>query len=244
MQLEAFRRAIDHRLIVSCQAADGPLRHTPTMVRMAAAAASGGAVAIRCGGVGGVPDIRAIVDAVDVPVIGLTKTDDRDVYITPTVADAIAVVEAGASVVACDATGRRRPDGSRLSDTISAVHGCGRLVMADVSTLDEGLAALASGADIVGTTLAGYTDRSPAADGPDLGVVAALRAAAPDAVLIAEGRIRTPQLAADALVAGATAVVVGAAITDARWIAAAFAAAIDVRPGDDDPPWPRRVTPR
>ena len=125
-----------------------------------------------------------------------------------------------------------------MSDTISAVHGCGRLVMADVSTLDEGLAALVSGADIVGTTLAGYTDRSPAAHGPDLGVVASLRAAAPDAVLIAEGRIRTPQLAADALVAGATAVVVGAAITDARWIAAAFAAAIDVRPVDDDPPRP------
>ena len=210
MDLEAFRRLVDGRLIVSCQAAHGPLRNTPTMVRIAAAAVSGGAAAVRCGGVGGLADIRAIVDAVTVPVIGLTKSDDPDVYITPTVAEAVAVAEAGAAVVACDGTGRPRPDGSRLTDTVTAVHGRGRLLMADVSTLGEGIAALECGADVVATTLAGYTPQSPLLDGPDLQLVAALRAAAPNALLVAEGRIGSPQLAAAALAAGATAVVVGA----------------------------------
>jgi N-acylglucosamine-6-phosphate 2-epimerase len=188
---------------------------------------AGGAAAIRCGGVGGVADVRAIADAVDVPVIGLTKSDDREVYITPTVADAVAVAEAGAAVVACDATRRDRPDGSRLADSISAIHGRGRLVMADVSTVDEGVAALADGADVVATTLAGYTARSHGDGGPDLTLVTALRAECPDALIIAEGRIHSPQLAVAAFVAGASAVVVGTAITDPLRTTGMFAAAIE-----------------
>jgi N-acylglucosamine-6-phosphate 2-epimerase len=223
--LSVFRRLVEGRLIVSCQAPDGPLRHTPTMVRVAAAAVAGGAAAIRCGGVGGVADVRAIAAAVAVPVIGLTKSDDPEVYITPTVADAVAVAEAGATVVACDATQRPRPDGSRLADTIAAVHARGRLVMADVSALDEGLAAFAAGADIVATTLAGYTGRGND-DGPDLALVAALRAAAPDPLFVAEGRIRSPDVARAAVAAGASTVVVGTAITDPLRLTRAYAAAI------------------
>ncbi|UKD56058.1 putative N-acetylmannosamine-6-phosphate 2-epimerase [Amycolatopsis sp. FU40] len=223
---EEFVRTIHGRLIVSCQAPEGhPLRDTPTIVRMAQAAVRGGAAAIRCGGVGGVPDVAAVRAAVDVPVLGLTKDGTEGVYITPTVAAAHAVLDAGAAVVAADGTSRPRPDGSAFADLVAAAHGRGGLVLADVSTVDEGIAAAEAGADLVATTLSGYTGNSPHRDGPDLDLVAALRKALPATPVIAEGRYHRPDSAAAALARGAAAVVVGTAITDPAWLTASFAAA-------------------
>lgn len=218
---------INGRLIVSCQAPRGhALRHTATLARMARAAVAGGAAAIRCGGVGGIADVRAVVATVAVPVIGLTKDGTEGVRITATVAAALAVVRAGADVVAVDATARRRPDGRAFGETVAAVHTAGRLVMADVATVEEGVAAVEEGADMVATTLSGYTQDSPLREGPDLDLVAALRTRLPDAVVVAEGRVHTPALAAAALAAGATSVVAGAAVTDPAWITAAFSRAM------------------
>jgi N-acylglucosamine-6-phosphate 2-epimerase len=219
---------ITGRLVVSCQAGAGhPLRDTETIVRLARAAELGGAAAIRCGGVGGAEDVAAVVRAVEVPVIGLTKDGKHGVYITPTVAAARAVIRAGAHIVATDATARPRPDGATLADTVDAVHEEGRLLLADVSTVEEGMAAVAAGADLVATTLSGYTPNSPTAEGPDLALVAALRAALPAGIpLLAEGRYHTPDTAAAALRLGASAVVVGTAITDPAWITERFATAI------------------
>jgi N-acylglucosamine-6-phosphate 2-epimerase len=214
-------------LIVSCQAGHGhPMRDSVAITRMARSAVAGGAAAIRCGGVGGVGDVAAVVEAVDVPVIGLTKDGKEGVFITPTVQAALDVVAAGASIVAADATDRQRPDGASFVDTVRAVHGAGRLVMADVSTLAEGVAAAAAGADLVASTLSGYTEQSPAQDGPDIALVAALREALPDIPIVAEGRIHRPADVAAAMNAGATSVVVGTAITDPVWITGSFAAAL------------------
>ncbi|WP_262403482.1 putative N-acetylmannosamine-6-phosphate 2-epimerase [Actinomadura sp. CNU-125] len=177
-------------------------------------------------GVGGVADVAAIAAAVAVPVIGLTKDGTDGVFITPTVEAARAVVAAGAAVVAADATSRPRPDGRTVADSVAAVHDAGALFMADVATLAEGVAAAGAGADIVATTLAGYTGPGPVPDGPDIDLVRALRAALPDATIIAEGRYHSPEAAAAAIAAGATSVVVGTAITDPQWITARFAAAV------------------
>lgn len=219
---------ISGRLIVSCQAAAGhPLRDTATIVRLARSAELGGAAAIRCGGVGGAEDVAAVVRAVDLLVIGLTKDGDHGVYITPTVAAAQAVIRAGAHIIATDATTRPRPDGATLADTIHTVHEAGRLLLADISTVDEGLAAAAAGADLIATTLSGYTPNSPHPAGPDLALVAALRAALPPGTpLLAEGRYHTPDTAAAALRLGATSVVIGTAITDPAWITANIATEI------------------
>jgi N-acylglucosamine-6-phosphate 2-epimerase len=218
--------AIEGRLIVSCQAPAGhPLRDTETIVRMARAAVLGGAAAIRCGGVGGAPDVAAVSAAVDVPVLGLTKDGTDGVFITPTLASAHAVLDAGATVVATDGTARPRPDGSTLAQIVAATHDRGALLLADVSTLDEGRAAADAGADLIATTLSGYTAASPRQDGPDVALVTALRAALPTTPLIAEGRYRTPATVAEAFARGATSVVVGTAITDPTWITASFAAA-------------------
>jgi N-acylglucosamine-6-phosphate 2-epimerase len=220
--------ALAGRLIVSCQAGAGhPLRDTATIVRLARAAETGGAAAIRCGGVGGVEDVAAVVRAVDLPVVGLTKDGQHGVYITPTVAAARAVIRAGADIIATDATARPRPDGNTLVDTVRVVHEANRLLIADVSTVEEGMDAVVAGADLVATTLSGYTPDSPRAAGPDLALVAALRAALPAEVpVIAEGRYHTPDAAAAALRVGAHSVVVGTAITDPAWLTAQFGHAV------------------
>lgn len=225
--LNAFVRAVEGRLIVSCQASQGhALRDSDTIARMALAAVAGGAAAIRCGGVGGLADVAAVAAAVDLPVIGLTKDGTEGVYITPTVEAALAVVAAGAGVVAADATGRVRPDGRAFADTVAAVHDAGALVMADVSTLSEGVAAAEAGADIIASTLSGYTPHSPMVPGPDLELVRQLRVALPGAIIVAEGRYHDPARAAAAIESGATSVVVGTAITDPAWITSQFARAL------------------
>ncbi len=211
-------------MIVSCQALeDEPLHGAEIMARMALAARQGGAAGIRANGPA---DIRAIRAAVPLPLIGLFKDGTEGVYITPTLAHARKVAEAGADIVALDATQRPRPNGERMAEIIAAVHERhGKLVLADVSTLEEGLLAEAAGADMVSTTLSGYTPYSPQMEGPDLELVRELspRLRVP---VIAEGRIHTPEQARAALEAGALAVVVGGAITRPQLITARFVSAL------------------
>ena len=217
-------QAIRGGLVVSCQAYPGePMNTTSTMRAVALAVAEGGAAGLR---VQGIEDIVAIRAAVELPLIGLWKQGHDGVFITPTLDHALAVAEAGADVVALDGTQRPRPDGRSLAETIAAVHDrTGKLVMADCSTYDEGVAAAEAGADVIGTTLSGYTPYTTKGDGPDLELVGRL-ATALDRPVVAEGRIHTPDQAAGALAAGAWAVVVGTAITHPTTITSWFAAAV------------------
>lgn len=213
---------LDGSLIVSCQAYPGePLRDVDVMRRMALAVLAGGAAGIRAQGL---EDVRAIRAATTAPLIGLWKDGEAGVYITPTRAHAIAIAEAGADIVAIDATHRPRPDGSSFSEAVEAVHDAGKLVMADVSTYDEGVRAADLGADLIATTLSGYVEHSAKPEGPDLDLVR--RLAARDVPVVAEGRIHSPAQAAAALEAGAHAAVVGTAITHpttlARWFSTAL----------------------
>jgi N-acylglucosamine-6-phosphate 2-epimerase len=194
------------------------MRRPEIMTAIAASVAGVGAVGVRANGLADVQSIRA---RIELPLIGLWKDGRTGVYITPTARHARAVAQVGADIVAVDGTLRPRPDGGTLADSIAAVHGEGRLLMADVSTLDEGLAAQDAGADVVSTTLSGYTPDSPSTDEPDLGLVAGL-AARLRVPVVAEGRIRTPAQASRALELGAWAVVVGTAITRPSWIASQF----------------------
>lgn len=213
-------------LIVSCQAPAGsPLAGPRFMAAFARAAELSGAVGVR---VNGGADIRAVRHSVALPIIGIKKAraDRWPVYITPTLADARLVVRAGADIVAIDATHRARPSGITPEAMIAAIKAeLGCPVMADIDSLEEGLAAAAAGADLVATTMAGYTSSRATTAGPDLNLVAEL-AARVTAPVICEGRIRHPQDAVAALAAGAFAVVVGTAITNPVEITAAFTRAI------------------
>jgi N-acylglucosamine-6-phosphate 2-epimerase len=209
-------------LIVSCQAEEGePLHGRIFMAAMAFSAAKAGAVGIRANGP---EDITAIRRFVNLPIIGIAKQDisGYDVRITPTLESAIELPASGADIIALDATNRPHPHGLNLADYIHLVHeetGCP--VMADISTFDEGLAAEQAGADLVSTTLSGYTDYSPCQEAPDLELVRQL-ASSVKIPVIAEGRIATPDQAAEALALGAFAVTVGSAITRPQWITARF----------------------
>ncbi|MEU0150849.1 N-acetylmannosamine-6-phosphate 2-epimerase [Micromonospora fulviviridis] len=206
-------------LIVSCQPLpddpDDPMRDPYVQARVAAAAVRGGAAGIRANGPADVTAIRA---AVPVPVIGLYKAGSADVFITPTAAHALEVAAAGAQVVAVDATDRPRPDGRTFADTVRALRAhSDALVLADVSTVAEGLAAVDAGADAVATTLSGYTSPGRHPDGPDLDLLARLVGLLPVPVL-AEGRYRDAGQISRAFAAGAHAVVVGNAVTSPLWI--------------------------
>lgn len=210
-------------LIVSCQAYPGePMRDSRVMTAVAKAVVDGGAVGVRAQGL---EDIRSIRAELAVPLIGLVKVGADGVFITPTVADCVAVAEAGADIVALDGTTRARPDGSALKDCFDAIHATGARVMADCGSVPDAMASMAAGADCIGTTLAGYTGARTRTDGPDLSFLSDVVGASKIPVL-AEGRIRTPDEARQCLDLGAFAVVVGTAITHPSSITRNFADAL------------------
>lgn len=215
-------------LVVSCQAPAGsPMRDTGTIVRLARSALLGGASGLRVNSPDDVAAVRALGDR---PIIALHKTggERRDV-ITVRDEEVVALVAAGADIVAVDATTEVFADvEERLRRAIAA---SSAPVMADVSTLEEGLRAWDAGAPFVGTTLSGYTpySRDARADGaPDVELVELL--AARGVRVLAEGRYATPEQVESAFAVGAFAVVVGGAITDPVAITRRFVAA---RPAAD-----------
>ena len=216
------------RLIVSAQAYPGePMRDPRTMAQVAASAVRGGAAAVR---IQGISDIQATRSAVETPIIGLWKDGSSDVVITPTYQHAHAVALAGAHVVALDGTRRARPDGLTLLQTIARLHAeTNSLVMADCGSLEDARGAAEAGADLIGTTLAGYSGERPKTTGPDLELLAEIRAAKLGSMLVAEGRIHSPADAAATLTAGAEAVVVGTAITHPTTITSWFVDACESR---------------
>jgi N-acylglucosamine-6-phosphate 2-epimerase len=194
-----------------------PMNDTNVITAMAESVLQGGATALR---INSPVHVQAVKARVTVPVFGLYKfdIDGFDVRITPTMNHAKALADAGADVIALDATNRPRPSGLTAAQFIQVVkQETGLYVMADISTLDEGIAAAEAGADFIATTLSGYTAYSPQSEGPDYALVEALKKAI-DTPIVAEGRISTPEEARKLLDAGAFAVTVGSAITRPRSI--------------------------
>ena len=217
--------AIRHGVIVSCQAAAGsPLDAPEHIAAMAMSAERGGAVGLRIDDPLNVGVVRALTA---LPLIGIYKQHrpDSEVYITPTFESARAVIQAGADIVALDATPRPRPDGETFAEIVRRVHReCGVPVMADVSTVEEAVAAARAGADLVATTLAGYTSSSTGG-GRDNAALAGRIAAVVDVPVIVEGGLWTIEDIRASFEAGAFAVVVGSAVTAPELITRRLAAA-------------------
>lgn len=212
--------ALHGGLVVSCQAYPGePMRDPEVMAAVAMAAVAGGAVAIRAQGLA---DLAAMRPRLEVPLIGLIKVGTDEVVITPTVRDCEAVARTGCEIVAMDGTTRRRPDGSRVKECIDAVHAAGALAMADCGSLEDAIASMEAGADLLGTTLGGYTGSRARTAGPDFDLLAQIISVS-DRPVLAEGRVRTPKDALHCLELGAHAVVVGTAITHPTSITRSFA---------------------
>lgn len=214
------------KLVVSCQASPGePLDSADAICRMSLAALSGGAAGLR---INSAEHIRILRMHADVPIIGIHKQYGRaGLHITPDFASAAALAAAGASVIALDCTDRVWPDGDPWQVLITRIHEELHLpVMADVATFDEAQAAVNAGADCVGTTLNGYTDRTR--HNKSFNWTLLLQMVARLGVpVIAEGHISTPEEALRALNCGAWCVVVGSAITRPGLIAGGFVRAME-----------------
>ena len=218
-------------LIVSCQA----LEHEPLynsdfslMPFMAKAALQAGAKGIRANSARDVIAIKEVFP--DVPLIGLVKRDYEggEQYITVTMREVDELVEAGADIVALDATLRPRFDGITINEFISQIKTKypSLLLMADISTFEEGVNAEKAGVDLVGTTMNGYTPYTESTDkSPNFDLVHRLSEALTIPV-VAEGRIHEPLQAKQMFKEGAFTVVVGGAITRPLEIATRFVKAI------------------
>lgn len=226
-------RQLRHKLVVSCQADLGePLCAPEHIAALALSAINGGAQALRLEGAENIAYMRS---RTKLPIVGLTKrkglTDDErlnSVYITATFNDAVALAEAGADVIALDATLRPRPDGSKFVELVEKIHNeLKKPVWADVATVDEGLRAARVGSDIVSTTLSGYTaETKPEGEtGPDFEMLETLVRHVEIPVVL-EGKVWEPEEVTAAFQLGAYAVVVGSAITRPQVITERFVKAI------------------
>lgn len=210
MEVKDFTKQVQNKLIVSCQALPGtPLDNPEIISAIAKSVEQAGAAGLR---VSGASDIKAIRRHSSLPIIGIQKTSHRkDIYITPRLEHAQRLYEAGASIIALQATNPRTGDCTPLRPLIEGVHALGLGVIADISTLEEAEEAMELGADMVATTLSGYTPHSRQLEGPDLELVKEI--ASKGISVVAEGRYHNPEQVVQALEYGAISVVVGTMIT-------------------------------
>lgn len=214
------------KVVVSCQAMPSePLYLEKCMVAMMKSVVKGGAGGLR---VAGARDVKNAKHLFDVPIIGLTKPDiipsnwQEIVYITPTLKEVIELVEAGADIIAFDGTMRERPNGAKLEELIKYVKINNRVSMADISTLEEGINAAKLGANMLSTTLSGYTQFSQnRGEGPDFELLKQL-VDNTNIPVVLEGRIWEPEEVDKAFEFGAHCVVIGSAITRPQLITKRF----------------------
>lgn len=218
-------------VIVSCQATPGEplyLKDDSIMYLMARAAKQAGAKVIRTSSA---RDIAAIKEETGLPVIGLIKREYPGYQgrITMTMREVDECMNAMADIVSIDCTDCPRGDGLTPAEFLKQVKAKypNIIIMADCATYEEAVAAYAAGADLVGTTMSGYTPATADKTGePDFELVRRLADDLPCPV-IAEGRVHTPEQAREMLELGAWAVVVGGAITRPLEIASRFMEAVE-----------------
>ena len=230
MTKEQLFEMMHGNLIISCQATPGEPLYDPersVMPLMARAAKQAGAKMIRTSSA---RDIRGIKEETGLPVIGLIKREYPGYYgrITMTMTEVDECMDALADIVSIDCTDTPRADGLTPPEFLRQVKEKypNIIIMADCATAEEAIAAYDAGADLVGTTLSGYTPQTAHKAGkPDVEMVKRLVKELPCPV-IAEGNVHTPEAARMMLEAGAWSVVVGGAITRPFEIATRFMAAV------------------
>lgn len=205
------------KLFVSCQGYDERTFHTSEdMLIMANAAVLGGCHGFRVNSPQNVSLFKQKYPTY--PIIGIYKVAHSlsEVYITPDLESATALIQAGADIIALDATFRKNHLAEYGWQTIQRIKQRypQTVVMADCSTYEEAEKASQAGADIVSTTLSGYTSKTLDLEPtPDYTMLKKCKQNL-QAFVICEGRIWSREDAATAFSMGADAIVVGTAITN------------------------------
>ena len=221
-------KTLEYGLIVSCQAPpESPLHHPAVIAAIAESAIAQNAVAVRIN----TPEhVAAVRQRISAPILGLWKqsVSGSEVYITPRFEDAAAIARSGADLIAIDATLRDRPEA--LPTLIKRIHQeLKKPVVADVDSLEAAIAAAQAGADLIATTLHGYTQKTRYLSPPAFSLVSQI-AEKLDTPVLCEGGIMTPDMARQALDLGAYAIVVGTAITGIEAQVQAFDQALRHKP--------------
>lgn len=219
------------KMIVSCQGVEENIFYTADdMVKFAETAYVGGARAFRVNSPAHVKSLKKRYP--DCPVIGINKnpTNKSEVFITPTIQDARELVDAGCDVLALDGTHRVTQNGIFAWENICELREIypDILIMADIATVADAVYASKAGADIIATTLNGYTqDTKEDVHSLNTKLIEDIRKLEQVKYIIAEGRIWNPQEAIKAFEAGADSIVVGSAITSPTLITRKFIEVID-----------------
>ncbi len=217
MKKEKVLEKIKNSLIISAQSASGePFHEECAMNALIDTVVMLGEIdALRLAGARDISNTRKKYP--NVTIIGITKPDiipknyKELVYITPSVKDAQNVANSGADIVAFDATIRKRE--CAICEIISAVHFEGKIAMADIATFEDAQNAQKCGADIVSTTLSGYTKETENnAPVPDFELLK-MCVDKLDIPVILEGKIWDKNDVKKAFEIGAHAVVIGSAVT-------------------------------
>lgn len=226
---------LHHQVIASVQASQGePLNKPECILAMAMSCIMGGAAGVRLANPENIEIVKQYMP--EVPVIGITKPPhplldpEHHVYITPSLWTAETVAQAGADIVAMDATLRPRPTGESLKEIVACLRDRFPqvLLMADTATEADADAAADLGFDLISTTLSGYTAETrhkAETDAPDFDLLAALTKKLQIPVIL-EGRVWHPEEVSRAFDLGAYAVVIGSAITRPQLITKRFVNAI------------------
>jgi N-acylglucosamine-6-phosphate 2-epimerase len=214
MNHKSLFTALNKQLIVSCQAPeDSPLSNPCVITEIAKACVKRGARGLRLNTPEHIISVRHALP--NIPIIGLWKQvfSDSSVYITPQLLHAEAVANAGADIIALDCTERIRPGGEHCGDIINTIKTkYGKLVMADIDSEESAAFAIREGADFIGTTLFGYTEKTIIHAHERMDFLGTLVERF-DHPIICEGGISSPIEAKRAIDLGAFSIVIGRAIT-------------------------------
>ena len=194
-------------LVASCQPVpQGPMDKSSIILAMAKSSLIGGAKGLR---IEGEKNIKLIKKNINVPIIGLIKRNlsNYPVIITPFLSDIKKIANAGADIIAFDATNRNRPES--VKSIINEIKKFNKISMADCSSIFDVKNAIKSNVDIISTTLSGYT-KNKVPEYPDFKLLR--ESISLKIPVIAEGRFNTPYLAKKAIKMGAHCVVVGTAL--------------------------------
>ena len=220
-QITAAFAPLKRGLIVSCQVPDGTPIDTPEFIAaQAKTVLQAGAIGIRAQGVA---NVKAVAAAVSVPIIGLIKrySESTLIHITPEIEDVLNLEQAGADIVAIDATGRLRENAVSFPAFMEELRRKTDIpILADVDTVEAAIEAEACGCDAIATTLSGYTE-APAPKLPNIKLISDItqRVKIP---VIAEGGFSKPEHVMQAFQAGAWSVCIGTAITNPYLLTKSF----------------------
>ena len=214
---KAVLKEIRGKVLVSCQGGRKPFYLPEHMLMMAQAAHAGGCAGFRAN----LPENIAAIKAEfpDVPMIGIYKIveGDSEVYITPNMDAVDKLVELKCEIIALDGTNRKNYSGKYAWEFLAEVREKypDQCLMADIATLEDAILSAKAGADILATTLSGYTEDSKEFKNDcNFELLSQIRDANLGKFIVCEGKIRTVDDAAKAFDSGADALVIGGAITN------------------------------